>query len=379
MITTWDAIEDDNLNFAEKTVTFLQSEFCPSGVDPIWSVDYFKWKLSNINPAGSGYLSVALCNNRVIGTVSLTRKRILINGIEYMGGEVGDSYSSNLFRCRTTCSSLSSYDSNPDSYINKSIFGRLASDVRARAEASGVSIIYGTPNKNAYPGWTKRLEYFDLITYDNQNYLRPTVHFIARKLPMKMLFCAAMYATEKVWLNFSKILNTSISDRNKKHTIEMGPPSDQEIDFLWDEVRPTIGFSLVRDSKYWVHRYKQYPLGIYSFFRVYDKERLVAFVVTRKATTNTGKKIVYIVEWMINESDLFEYIVYHIIDIYRKDEIDAFSFYASGSLFKGRYSIKYGFVKRNRVPIIFANTEEAQLLKKLNNDFHFYIGNTDAI
>jgi hypothetical protein len=82
---------------------------------------------------------------------------------------------------------------------------------------------------------------------------------------------------------------------------------------------------------------------------------------------------------MINESDLFEYIVYHIIDIYRKDEIDAFSFYASGSLFKGRYSIKYGFVKRNRVPIIFANTEEAQLLKKLNNDFHFYIGNTDAI
>lgn len=264
MISIWDAINDDNLMLVDKTVSFLQSEFCPAGIDPMWSENYFKWKLTNINPAGSGHLSVALFNNQVIGTVSLTRKRILINGIEYIGGEVGDSYSSTSFRRRIQCSSLSNFDSNPDSYINKSIFGRLASDVRARAEENGMKIIYGTANKNAYPGWTKRLGYFELTTYDNRSYARSTVNLLISKIPLLKLLSGVVYTTESLLLYLAKqmYLNKSAI----RLSFEERTPSEDEIDSLWCELKPTIGFSLVRDASYWVHRYVKHPLAKYSFF-----------------------------------------------------------------------------------------------------------------
>jgi hypothetical protein len=378
MITTWEAIDDDKLILADKTVDFLQSEFCPAGVDAVWSEDYLKWKLSNINPAGSGHLSVALFDDRVIGTASLTRKRILINGTEYMGGEVGDSYSSSSFRRRTHCSTLSAHDSNPDSYLNKSIFGRLASDVRARAEENGVSIIYGTPNKNAYPSWTKRLGYFDLKSYDNRSYVRPTLRFVTGKLPLLKPLCGVMYATEALLLNVGKLVYANNSIKN--FSFEERTPSEEEIDCLWDEVKPSIGFSLVRDAAYWGHRYLKHPLASYSIFSICEKETIAGLVVTRKVTTGKGKVIIYVVEWMMDDANVpLEYVLFHLIQIYRKGELDAMTFYASGSLFEGKSSLKHGFFKRNRVPIIFANTEGAQVLKTLDNDFQFFVGSSDAV
>ena len=377
MTKTWEAIADDKLQLNEKTVSFLQSEFCPAGIEPIWSEEYFKWKLTNINPAGSGFMSVALFDNHVIGTVSLTRKRILINGTEYMGGEVGDSYSSTLYRRRIRCSTLSSYDTNPDSYINKTIFGRLASDIRARAELNGISIIYGTPNKNAYPGWTKRLDYFDLLTYDNRSFVRPTVHFIIGKAPFLKSLSGFMYAAESLLLIFSKLVyfNKSMEILSYKELM----PSVEEIDFLWNQVKPTNGFSLIRDAAYWVHRYIKHPLASYSIYSIYKDNELVGLVVTREIKTITGKLIVYIVEWLINDLIVpLEYLLYNLINIYKNGEIEALIFYGNGSLQKVNSLFKYGFLKDKKIPIIFANTPDAQLVKTFKKEFQFHIGSSDA-
>jgi len=375
---TWEAIDDDELILADKTVDFLQSEFCPTDADPMWSEDYLKWKLSNINPAGAGYLSVAISNKRVIGTVSLTRKRILIDGKEYMGGEVGDSYSSSLSRRRNHCSTLSTHDSNPASYINKTIFGRLASDVRTRAEANGVSIIYGTPNKNSYPGFTKRLGYFDLLTYDNRSYVRPTISFVTNKLPLLKPLNGVMYPTEALLQNLSKLVY--VNNRIKKYSFEERTPSEEEINSLWDEVKPSFGFSLVRDAAYWVHRYINHPLANYSVFSICENAKIAGLVITRKVITDKGKVSIHIVEWMMNNTRVpLEYVLSRLIHIYRKGEPQVLTFYASGSLFEGKCSLKYGFIKRNRVPIIFANTEDAQVLKTLDKNFQFYTGTSDAV
>ena len=52
--------------------------------------------------------------------------------------------------------------SDENNYINKSIFGRLAFESQKRAENKGIELIFGTPNKNAYPGWIKRLNYSEI-------------------------------------------------------------------------------------------------------------------------------------------------------------------------------------------------------------------------
>ena len=73
----YDVYCDDNNIFLERAVDFLQREFGTD--DPIiWTLDYMYWKLSELNPAGKGYLYVAIYNNKVIGTATLIKKRILM-------------------------------------------------------------------------------------------------------------------------------------------------------------------------------------------------------------------------------------------------------------------------------------------------------------
>ena len=79
---------------------------------------------------------------------------------------------------------LTASNSNPNSYINKSVFGRLAHETRIRAEKMGVEFIYGTPNMNAFPGWTKNLGYRELIDIKVRNYYRPTAKYVCTKFPI---------------------------------------------------------------------------------------------------------------------------------------------------------------------------------------------------
>ena len=53
-----------------------------------------RWKLSSINPAGKGSLAFAKIGDKVVGTVSLSKKKVLIDGVEVIVGVIGDTYSS---------------------------------------------------------------------------------------------------------------------------------------------------------------------------------------------------------------------------------------------------------------------------------------------
>ena len=135
MNPTWVPVNGDDLQLMDKVVAFLQGEFCPSDADPLWSVEYFRWKLGPNNPAGAGYVSLAMLDDKVVGIVSLTKKRLLLNGKPVVGCEVGDTYTSALARRGVQPAVPSTLDPDPASFVNRSIFGRLASDARARAEA----------------------------------------------------------------------------------------------------------------------------------------------------------------------------------------------------------------------------------------------------
>ena len=94
MNTEWVSVNGDDLRLINKAAAFLEREFRAADADPIWSVEYFQWKLGPSNPAGRGYLSLAILDDEVVGVVSLTKKRLLINGRHVVGGEVGDTYTS---------------------------------------------------------------------------------------------------------------------------------------------------------------------------------------------------------------------------------------------------------------------------------------------
>lgn len=377
MVMVWTSVNDDKLILVDKTVEFLQGEFCPVGSEPLWSADYFRWKLGPKNPAGNGFVSLAFADDKVVGVVSLTKKRILIDGVESIGGEVGDSYSSAIARRKSRPAQLSVLDSDPKSYVNRSIFGRLASEVRARAEAEGISLTYGTPNSNAYPGWVNRLGYFDLKELCNRSYSRPTSEFAIRRYPVLYAYRNILRRVERLLLR-AQGFRSPVGPR-KRYQMIVGIPSATVLDEFWKRVKPARGFSLVRDSRYWRHRYQEHPIVNYSFLCIWENEILVGLVVTRVATVGDGKRVAYLAEWLITERVDFSWILTTVIDYHRDSGIEMFNFWASSFSRPAKVARRNLFFSKHAIPIILANTDQARKVRSQPAAIQFYLGSTDAV
>jgi hypothetical protein len=376
MSTTWLPVNGDDLLLMDKAVAFLQGEFCPADADPVWSVEYFRWKLGSDNPAGAGYVALAILDDKVVGIVSLTRKRLLVNGKAVTGGEVGDTYSSARVRRGAQPTTLSTLDPAPASFVNRSIFGRLASDVRARAEADGIRVIYGTPNSNAYPGWTKRLGYFDFQAYDNRSFSRPTWRMFIKRYPGFALARHVIQAGDKALISIHAALCRIV---NRSLTFELQPPGEEEIEALWRRIQPLSGFSLVRDGIYWRHRYLLHPLARYELFGVRRQGLLVGIVAIRLADIAGGKPVLSIVEWMSEKDIHFSYFLTQILDACKSWEVDTFNFWTNAAGQEATAARQSLFVKRGRVPIIFADTVDGCEIGAMKDAVYFYLGSADAV
>lgn len=376
MNSTWVSVHGDDLQLMDKAVAFLQGEFCPSDADPVWSVEYFLWKLGPNNPAGAGYVSLAVLDDKVVGIVSLTKKRLLLNGKPVAGGEVGDTYTSARVRRGVQPSVPSTLDPDPSSFVNRSIFGRLASDARARAEADGIRVIYGTPNANAYPGWTKRLGYFDFQAYDNQSFSRPTWRMFIKRYPGLALARSVIRASENALISIHAALSRAA---NGGLVFGLQPPDEEEIEALWERIKPSEGFSLVRDGAYWRHRYLEHPLAGYFLFGVRRQGALVGVVAIRLAAIAGAKPVLSIVEWMTEENVPFGFLLTQTLDACKSWEIDSFNFWINSAGQEAKAARQSLFVRRGRVPIIFADTLEGREVGAMKNSVFFYLGSSDAV
>ena len=285
----WISVSDDDLLLLDKVVQFLRNEYPYQLGGELWTQEYFEWKLGEKNPGGKGFMSVALFNGIVIGVVTLTRKRILLNGVKYDGGEVGDSYSSIKARRNFFPYELSKHDSNPKSYLNKSIFGRLASDVRVRAENHGVSTIYGVPNKNAYPGWVNRLDYFEAKECNNMSFSRPGNYYLVNKFIKLKNILFIFNIINRIIIGITSFL---YNFKYKNINFICDKPENYEIDKLWEKVKPQKGFSLIRDEAYWKYRYLTRPKVEYTLFSYYLDRELIGLVSVRMIEDNKFMKTI---------------------------------------------------------------------------------------
>ena len=126
------------------------------------------------------YVSYATSDDKIVGTATLTKKRAIYNSQELVVGEVGDTYTLSDIIRNGKPTSLSNLNSNPNSYVNRSVFGRLISETTHRASIDGVSIISGTPNKNSFAGYTKRLKFLNYKQYKNTINYRPSTQLLNR-------------------------------------------------------------------------------------------------------------------------------------------------------------------------------------------------------
>jgi len=373
----WSTVHDDKLGLVEKLSEFLQNEFCQDGADVMWSPEYFKWKIGSANPAGNGYISLALENGVIVGSISLTKKRLIINGVECIGAEIGDSYTAASIRRRGKPFKLSTVEHDPKSYKNKSIFGRLASEVRQRAELDGVSIIYGTPNKFSYPGYIKKLDYIELNHYVNKSYFRPTLMLLVKHYPILRGLYDFFTPIENAFIQL-KLFGFKIFS-NRKIKFDNVIPEDDEINNLWIKNKKKFAFSLVRDAEYWQHRYKDHPLAKYEYFSARDNGDLVGIYITRKFSSSHNKSSISVVEWMAGDEVNFGHALATIINYYKNSRVDFFHLWAQESSKEAKAAAKTLFLLKRVAPIIIANTKKARDIKSASYMISFFLGSSDAI
>ena len=145
-------------DLVDKAVNFFRENF-PSDSKKQVDVNFFTAKIADTNPNGQGYFTVALFDGEVVGTCTAVRKTLIHKNQVVHAVEIGDTFTSTNFR--KSCRFLHLYPGTTsfDEYLNKSIFGRLATETLDRARADGVKYVYGTPNFQVKLSYLGRLNF----------------------------------------------------------------------------------------------------------------------------------------------------------------------------------------------------------------------------
>jgi GNAT superfamily N-acetyltransferase len=101
--------------------------------------DHYLWKITR-NPNGNGFISLAVNGSEIVGSTTITCKKVWLKGQWVRAGEIGDTFT----------------DPN---YQRQGIFTSLVKATRDRAIESGVRLIYGTPNSQSLPGYEKKCQF----------------------------------------------------------------------------------------------------------------------------------------------------------------------------------------------------------------------------
>ena len=386
----WDEIVADDLEgkLLSKVVAFLKT-FEPPGGDPRWSAEHFKWKLEQ-NPAGRGFLSCAVANDKVVGTASITKKRIWYRNQMVLGGEAGDIYSHPEYRKpkskRKKVLENATVSEKVSNYTQKSIFGKLATQNTVRALERGVNVIYGVPNAAAGPGW-KRMGYrthpMHLV-----NLYRPSILSVFYRWKL-------VEFSKKSFLSFPiSILSTfeglfeSVSfkfwqakEKRIGYSIERKRDSTSDLDDLWDRVKSQREFSLVRDQRYFQHRFVENPLAKYEFYMVSHKGKLCGVIVLRVHLTGGVLNACTIADWLYDESKeyLFPIMLAHVINDQYSKGVRDFRAWCGDRRKEKSYFHKLGFISTGYSPIILYPNDLGTEILEVSTSLDFTIASSDNI
>jgi len=374
MTQVWDIVAADDLSKIGDAAKFLQS-LCPPETDTVWSEDYFRWKLGKQNPAGSGFMTVAICEDKIVGVTTITKKRLWINGELVIGGEIGDTYTHPDFLRQGQPTVLYKSTSDPEAYLNKSIFGRLVTETITRAESAGVSIIYGTPNANSMPGYIKRLNFIEHKCYSNRNLIRPTPQGLVSKIS---LFKYLTFALNPIDQFISKIIAWG---SNCNVTLRKYEKNDVAIDRLWQISNKKNGFSIIKDHDWYSYRFMENPIGNYTMLAIYHHNSFVGIIVARVFKTMNGRSFNYIADWQIKDNDpkILKAAISQIVSRNTNRDIDGTVTWIEDKSIDSKVLRKIGFKASGHSPIIFWNSPAFQSIQKKIINFDFSLACSDNV
>jgi hypothetical protein len=375
--TVWSTIEDDGAEvWAEPAASFLQG-FLPEETDIVWSPELFWWKLGDVNPAGRGYLSLAISDNQVIATTSITPKRLWVDGRVIVGGEIGDTYTSEAFRRKGRPIDLYMDNKDPEAYVNKSVFGRLVMQTRRRAEKAGFKLIYGTPNQNSMPGYVSRLNFFHYNTIQCHCYVRLRAAGLLNRKPRLRPITNIVSGIDQL---FSNTLGMGAKLAARGCTVDAHQPTESEINGLWEKLKSSVHFSVLRDAAWFKYRYQDHPIATYEFVALYRGGRLNGLMVFRRFRDMAGDSVVNVADWLLASDDKAGFALLLTQGIAELSPgAETINIWINKQDGLSSVLPKLCFVRRGEAPIIFASNLDALARYESGEAFEMSLGTSDNV
>lgn len=203
--------------------------------------EYYEWKISK-NPYQEGHIYLESRDGIVVGSTTVTPKRIHSFGKTIIGAEIGDSYT------------------HPN-YRRQGIFSRAVNECTGYATSHGIDFLYATPTaqSDSLLGFKEKLgyppcEHSKLKLMTKYVHLLPVHNAIFRKygknIVTRMLACMYFYFITFRYRISKQVSTISITRANQ---------FPEELDGLWGAKRDDYAFYVIRDHTYLHWRFIQNP------------------------------------------------------------------------------------------------------------------------
>jgi len=315
----WNIYELKEKKDFEDAANFLQKNFSLSKDSLTWSKEYFEWKLTKCNPAGHGVMLCAKVDNRIIGIVTITKKRALNNGESIQIAEIGDTYTDVEFRKKGKCSHLLENE-----YLNKSVFGRLVHEAIIWAKNNEIKLVYGTPNNNSHPGYISRLGFEDTeftVETGLKKIIRPTFRGLLTRIGLEI---------DNKEKNTASYIDYIYKKRNNKFNIKKIIATKGEIDNLSTAIIFNQGIEFIKDYRYWQYRYCENPIATYEIRSIYLNHVFSGIFAYRIYRNEKGYKICCLMDWMSLPNLLEMNEILEILKLGESRSVDFFLYLNSG-------------------------------------------------
>lgn len=355
-----------------ETVAFFNTNF-PGNLAKGMTTKFFTSKLGSSNPNGFGFLTVAMFDKEVVGSCSATRKRLVVDLEVVEAIEIGDTFTSQNFRKNCAFNKRYANTEGSEEYLNKSIFGRLATETLDRATAHEISYVYGTPNLQAKLSWLKRMN-FKLVDYGYTYRISSASksHPVYNKSKI-------ISVISKLYLEITKrICKFSI----RKYTIEiMQNCKKLELEFDKCLIPPSGSISILNYKEWIESRFLENDDKKYEVVRILSKsdKSVSGYLFFLKQTRTDGFDLMILSKALFSSEKLSRLkLQFARISCEKFFEYQNLSLWTDSRLTKLSTKFMYGFLsKKTRVDIVGRGLTE-QGKKLINrNFFNFDYGDSD--
>lgn len=331
------------------------------------SAFYYEWKIYR-NPFQQGILLLERDQDMVVGSISVTPKKLSIGGNILLGAELGDAYT------------------HPD-YQRKGIFTSCVQHCSILAVSQNIDVIYGRADPQLVSLYYRKLSYLHCSHLNVSTLSKHTNFMLAliKSLIKLLLFKRQEIPFIHLVKTFPKIIVTSLfskflSQKHQSFVILNVDYFPDDIDGYWGNKNRFV-FLNVRDKTYLDWRFIQNP-DQYQIKIAIEEESCIGYIVTK--LSNNGKTG-YICDFISknDREDVFTALVKDSekqlrkcgVKTIRTWSVECSSYYQSLS--------KNGYYDRGsnfRQPIIvYSHTKYGKLLLESKAPWHFTMADSDHI